>query len=128
MADGEALSNIFSVTSGVWTIAAVLALFVVRIWNSVPALMGRWIEWRQAKAAEKAADWTRLRDEIDRLWDECASLRKAVKECEEREGEWMHRAIAAEAALIGGGKARQEAARIVATERIADSKKRDAGK
>lgn len=48
-------------------IAAAAVLFVFRAWNGVPAFMAQLLEIKKAAAAEKAADWTRLRDEIIRL-------------------------------------------------------------
>lgn len=125
MIDERALAEFFSLEAGVWSIFGVLFLLAWRMWNGLPNVMAQWIEWRKAKAAEKSQDWTRLRAEIDKLWNECAELRKVVQECERREGEWMSRAIAAEAKLLGMGEAKQEAQRIVSTERQADANKRD---
>lgn len=66
---------------------------------------------------EKGGDWDRLRGEIDRLDERCDHLQTEVDECREREGEWMKRAIAAEAYQLGEGEALQKAQRIVSTER-----------
>lgn len=118
MVDERALAELFSVEAGVFSIATILGLMAWRIWNGLPNVMAQWIEWRKAKAAEKSKDWTRLRDEIDRLWAECRELRKSVQECEEREGEWMRRAIQAEAMAMGQGEARQAAAVAVAEMRV----------
>ena len=65
-----------------------------------------------------------LQTRVETLERECAALRVEVTECRRREGEWMHRAIVAEAALMGKGEAHQEAQRIVSTEREADAIKR----
>ena len=65
-----------------------------------------------------------LQERVEALEKECAILREEVNECRRREGEWMHRAIVAEAALMGKGEAQQEAQRIVSAEREADSIKR----
>jgi hypothetical protein len=48
-----------------------------------------------------------------------------VDECRKREGEWMQRAIAAEAYQLGEGAARQEAQRIISTERQIDADRKD---
>lgn len=73
------------------------------------------------EATKEVADWSRLRAEIDRLDERCDHLQREVDECRRREGEWMGRAIAAEAALMGKGNADQEAQRIVSAEREADA-------
>lgn len=61
---------------------------------------------------------------VEALERECTMLRVEVNACREREGEWMRRAITAEAALMGKGDAQQEAQRIVSAEREADAIKR----
>lgn len=122
--DEQALAEVFSVETGVFSIAAILGLVSWRIWNGLPHVMAQWIAWRVAKDAAKGADWNRLRSEIDKLWTECRELRQAVQDCENREVEWMHRAIAAEAKLLGRGEAMQDAQRIVSAEREIDARKR----
>lgn len=84
-------------------------------------------ERKRDLATEKSGDWARLRGEVERLdsitkslWARVDELQEKVNACEEREGEWMKRAIAAEATLLGRGKAKQEAAQIVAAERLHD--------
>lgn len=66
---------------------------------------------------ERTGDWQRLHAEIVRLDERCDHLQREVDECRQREGEWMRRAIVAEAASEGIGEARQEAQRIVSAER-----------
>lgn len=141
MVDERALASIFSLTTGVWTIAGILALTTWRIWNGLPAVMAQWVAWRQAKMADKlareqaaaeakAADWSRLRGEVDRLLgrvdtleEKCDKLEGEVDACRQREAEWMRRAIEAEAALMGRGRADQEAQLIVSAERQKDKGK-----
>lgn len=140
MVDESALARLFSLEAGVWSIAAILMLGVWRMWNGLPAVMAQWVAWRQTKltaqlAREKAIneakdqDWARLRDEVGRLVGrvqslegKCDTLESEVDACRQREGEWMRRAIEAEAALMGRGRADQEAQRIVSAERQADAK------
>lgn len=74
---------------------------------------------------EKNGDWARLHAEIVRLDARIDHLQKEVDECRQREAEWMRRAIVAEAASEGIGEARQEAQRIVSTERVTDKKPRN---
>lgn len=103
MVDGGLLGQIFSVftiPAAVWTTVCAFIVYLYKI-----------------RVGEKNGDWVRLRDEIARLDERCDHLQKEVDECREREGEWMRRAIAAEAASEGIGEARQEAQRIVSTER-----------
>lgn len=102
---------------------AVLCLLAARIWSGLPNFMDRWLALKAARAAEKAADWSRLRDlchdhgeEITRLNSRCDFLQAEVDECRQREAEWMHRAIKAEAASEGMGEARNTAQRIVSAE------------
>src|SRR5687767_4602178 len=91
--DGAALREVFSLTSGVWTMAALMALGVWRMWNGLPAVMAQWIAWRQQKQTEeiarlraiedaKSSDWNRLRDEVTRLVTRIEQLEGKVNECE----------------------------------------------
>lgn len=120
MVDVSALASLFSVESGVWAIAVILALLVARIWNSVPALVGRWIEFRKLKAAERGADWRRLREERNHYHD-------LLRECEQERALLQHRAVTAEAALQGYGDVRQAAAAAAAEVRLdaADKARKD---
>jgi hypothetical protein len=139
MVDELALRQIFSLESATWTIALLLMLFLVRMWNGAPAMFAQWVAWRRSVAeariaeagrlaAEKASDWSRLRDEIARLSD-------AERKCREDFDVLHDRFIANEVAhskeigllrseiaelrgfMTGQGSARQEAAGIVAIER-----------
>jgi hypothetical protein len=77
------------------------------------------------EAAKEGGDWTRLRAEIDRLDERCDHLQREVDECRRREGEWMTRALQAEALMQGNGEIRQAASIAAAEVRIdaADRKK-----
>lgn len=119
--DTDAVRQIFSVESAAWTATAILFLLVARLWNGTPAVLDRWLAFRTARAAEKAADWTRLREEINRLNAWCHELQEAVDDCRHREAEWMNRAIQAEATLQGYGEWRQIQAVRDAAKRIGKS-------
>lgn len=121
MVEDGLLGKIFSAAAGVWAIAAMVAVALFKAW---PSILERVNERRRDVVAEKDGDWTRLRAEIQRLDGRCDHLQGEVDECRKREGEWMHRAIAAEAAHLGEGEARQLAQRIVSEEREADKTRR----
>lgn len=119
MADG--IGQIFNPAAGVWALVAMAAVTLFKVW---PLVMERVNERLRDKETEKHGAWTRLHSEIDRLIERiaeiearCDHLQKEVDECRKREGEWMHRAIAAEAASEGIGEARQAAQRIVSADR-----------
>jgi hypothetical protein len=122
--DRVAVSQLFSTSSAAWTAVLILALFVARLWSGAPAILDKWLAWRAAKAAERTAYWDRLLAEIRRLDERCDHLQVEVDACREREGEWMRRAIAAEAYHIGEGEALQTAQRIVSIERQIDADKK----
>lgn len=139
MVDELALRQIFSLQSATWTIAALLSLFLLRLWNGAPAMFAQWVEWRKTvaaaraaeaarNAAEKAADWTRLRDEIVRLSDAERKCREDFDALHDRfiEREQAHTdemaSLRNEVAQLRGymegrGNAAQEAAGILAIER-----------
>lgn len=147
MVDEFALKQIFSLQSAAWTATALFGLFVIRLWNGAPAMFAQWVEWRRTVAeartaeagriaAEKAADWSRLRDEIVRLSD---AERKCRADFDDLHDKFIERGqkhgeeiagLRAEIAelrgfLTGQGRAAQEAAGIVAIER---GQRRDSAK
>ena len=102
-----------------------------------PAWVERMNERARDKAAERSEDWKRLREEIGRLADRvktledtCDVLARKVRDCEDREANWMRRAIQAEAALQGQGEVRQAAAAAQAEIRLdaSDKAKKAAGR
>jgi hypothetical protein len=123
MVDGLALRQIFSVENAAWTGILLLGLLVLRMWNGAPAMFEQWISYKRAKAEEKASDWRRLQEEIDRLskseqrcrvdfdklHDDFLTLSKELAELRG----WM----------AGQGTARQEAAGVVALDRLQERKK-----
>lgn len=118
--------KIFTAATAAWIGVAMLA---VRLFHTWPLVMARVNERLRDKETEKNGEWSRFQAEIARLVERIAALEKRcdglqeeVDECRAREGEWMRRAIAAEAASEGIGEARQAAQRIVSTEREAMGK------
>lgn len=111
MADALALKQIFSLESAAWVGVALLSLFVVRMWNGAPAMFEQWISYKRAKAEEKAADWSRLRDH-------CSFLMEAEERCRSELNDVKSRLASLEGYMAGQGKASQEAAGVVAIERL----------
>jgi hypothetical protein len=118
MVDALALKQIFSLESAAWIAVALLFLFVVRMWNGAPAMFEQWIAYRRAKAEEKAADWTRLRDH-------CNFLIEAEERCRSELRDVQTRLATLEGYMAGQGAARQEAAGVVALERLEKENERE---
>lgn len=115
MADALAIKQIFSLESAAWIAVALLFLFIVRTWNGAPAMFEQWIQYKRAKAEEKASDWSRLRDH-------CSFLMEAEERCRSELNEVKSRLATLEGYLAGQGKASQEAAGVVALERLSNDK------
>jgi hypothetical protein len=107
---GKILSA-FGLPVAAWTGVLVLAVHLYKVRN----------ERLRDLETEKGGHSGRLLAEIARLDKRCDDLQTDVDECRTREGEWMKRAISAEAALLGKGHAQQEAQMIVSKERTKDS-------
>lgn len=120
MVDLSAINDILSIRNGVWSLVALFVVGMWRGWAGLPAVMQQWIARRQAIAAEKDAEWKRLRDEVVRIDGRCDFLQREVDECREREGKWMSRALTAEAIVQGHGEVRQAAAAASAEARLAE--------
>lgn len=111
MVDALAVRDIFSIEGAAWTSTLFIALLVLRIWNGAPAMFQQWIAYRRAKAEEKAADWSRLRDH-------CSFLMEAEERCRSELNEVKSRLATLEGYMAGQGRASQEAAGVVALERM----------
>lgn len=115
MVDAIALRQIFSIENAAWTVTILIALLVLRMWNGAPAMFEQWIAYKRAKAEEKAADWSRLREH-------CSFLMEAEERCRVELNEVKSRLASLEGYMAGQGKASQEAAGIVAIERLTKDK------
>lgn len=132
MADG----NIWQIVTAVGAAgtASVFGLLAIRVWSGIPKFMEQWLALRQAKALEKAADWSRRGDllkdqgdEIKRLGERCKRLEAAEEKCRNDLADAKERIATLEGYNIGEGKALNEAQRILSAEREADAEKRAAG-
>lgn len=129
------LWQVLATIGAVGTTGSVI-LLVIRVWNGIPKFMEQWLALRAAKAAEKAADWSRMRDllndqgnilkgqgnEITRLGEEVKRSREAERNCEEELADKERRIATLEGLNMGRGQARQEAAIIESAKRIVDDK------
>jgi hypothetical protein len=131
MVDLNALSAILSARNGVWTLVVLFFIGLWRGYSGLPAVMAQWIARRQAIAAEKDAEWKRLRDEVERYSqqrDEADQRFTQFRdeqllenaECRRQLHEALGRLAQVEGFMMGQGKARQDAAAIVAVERLTD--------
>lgn len=118
MDDVNSLRQIFSVANAAWAVVTIAFLFAVRMWNGAPAMFEQWVALRRANAEEKAADWSRLRDENKRLDDRCIRLEAAEERCRIELSSVKERLSTLEGYMAGQGRASQEAAGIVAIERL----------
>lgn len=125
MFNAEAWRQIFSVQSAAWTATAFIFLFTVRMWNGAPAMFAQWVAWRRARADEKAADWQRLREENQRIDARCQRLEAAEERCREELAGVKQRLASLEGWLAGQGQAHQEAAGVVALERLEHHKEKE---
>lgn len=128
MANATNVWNILT-TAGATGSFAVLCLVAVRIWSGLPNFMDRWLALKAARAAEKAADWSRMRDLLSDQGGEITRLSEAEKQCRHdyselhrQHMEVIERINALEGYMAGQGRASQEAAGIVAMERLRKDK------
>lgn len=129
--DETIFNKIFSAASGVWALVAMAAVALFRAW---PSIMERINERRRDNAVEKAGDWSRLRDEVERLSLRIVALEKKIREYESDIERWRVRALYAEAEVIryeayhqGEGDAKQAAQNILSAERTKDKKDKGDG-
>jgi hypothetical protein len=107
---GKILSA-FGLPVAAWTGVLVLAVHLYKVRN----------ERLRDLETEKGGHSGRLLSEIARLDARCDRLQDEVDKCHAERAEFMGRAIAAEAALLGKGHAQQEAQMIVSKERTKDN-------
>lgn len=125
MVDAIALKEIFSLESAAWIAVALIFLFVVRMWNGAPAMFEQWILYKQTKAAEKIADWNRLREEIRRLSEAEQQCRRDFQQIHNDCLSLRNELADLRGYLAGQGRAAQEAAGIVAIERLGRDKPKE---
>ena len=109
------VDKLFSASSALWALVVMNAAALFRAW---PSIMERINERRRDAASERAGDWSRLRDEVERLAHRVEALENKVEECERERDEWRVRAVTAEAILQGYGEARQIEAVEAAIKRL----------
>lgn len=124
MADALALKQIFSLENAAFIALALFALLVLRMWNGAPAMFEQWISWRRARAEHKAAEWGRLLSENKRIDERCIRLETAEERCRAELLDVKGRLAALEGYMAGQGKASQEAAGVVALERLSHQDKK----
>jgi hypothetical protein len=116
--DVNALAQILSIRNGVWAAAALIALGVFRLWHALPAIMERLNERKRDRASIEGAQYDRMDARVQRL-------EKQEEECREDLNDARGRIAELEGYMIGQGKARQDAAAIVAVERLTDRQNGD---
>ena len=102
-------------------------MLAVRLFHTWPNVMERLNERKRDAAAEEAGDWERIRADRDFWHDRALEYQRELAEERAAKIEYMARAVTAEAHLEGRGRARQEAATIVAIERLVDRGKQGNG-
>lgn len=105
---------------------------VAMFFKTYPLIVARLTERKVAEDGIAGNQWKRFQDEIERLAKRvevlegrCRELQHEVEECHRERAEERAGRLAAEAQLVGRGNAQQEAAGIVAAERLADRAARD---
>lgn len=123
------------VTPTTYSVLALLAVVVIAVVRAWPAIMAKVNEAKRDTVTEKAGDWTRLREEIARLDARIDKQQIRIEEqqieidaCHDEKGEWMTRAIRAEALVQAKGEIRQRAAAVVASDRLARKEEEKDGK
>jgi hypothetical protein len=122
--DEGVFAKIFSAATGVW---ALVCLAAVALFKSWPHIMGRFNERLRDTAAEKAGDWDRIRSERDVAREERDLVRDRWAECQAELNAERAAHMKLKAYHDGIGEARQDAARIVAAERLLDAAKKANG-
>lgn len=113
----DALDRILSVRNGVWSCFLVLCMVAWRGWPHIPAIITAWATRRAAINAEKHADWTRRGDELHRLVGRVDHLEEREEDCQNKLRQALEELAQMRGYAFGHGKARQDAAGIIALER-----------
>lgn len=110
-------NKIFSAAAGVWALVAMGAVALFRSW---PLIMARLNERRRDVAAEKADDWTRLRQELADTREERDLVRDRWAQCEAEKTELMQENARLNGILQGYGEWKQFQAYRDATRRLVE--------
>lgn len=105
-----------------WLVALIYGIRSFKDW---PGIMERWNERRRDAAQIEADHYARLDARSQRLEERCDRLEVSEEECRRELSAAKGRIAELEGYNIGRGSAQQEAAGIVAVERLADRKKED---
>lgn len=120
--DDSVFDRIFSAAAGVWTLVCLAAVALFRAW---PLILERHNERRRDNAVEKAGDWDRIRSERDVAREERDLVRDRWAECQAELNAERAAHMKLRAYHEGLGEARQDAARIVAAERLIEANKKN---
>lgn len=108
MFDDAALSQIFSATTGVWALVSVVLVALIKAW---PAIQDKVNQARLTRASIDDGAYKRMDDRIRRL-----EIRE--EECQIQLSDALRRIAAMEGYNAGLGRAHQEAAGVVALDRL----------
>jgi septal ring factor EnvC (AmiA/AmiB activator) len=128
------MDEVNTVRALLWPGLPLWGIFLVALVTAIrmtPQWMEKWVAYLQSKQAAKEQDWRRLRDEITRLDSRIKDLESQKVEQEAENERCRHDLASAvkriaelEGYLLGQGKANQEAANIVAIERITEAERK----
>lgn len=97
-----------------WLVALI---FAVRSFKDWPGIMARWNERQRDRAAIET-------EQYKRLAERCGKLEEAEEKCRHDLADAVRRIAEVEGFMMGQGKARNDAAAIVAVERLTDRSER----
>lgn len=108
MVNLSALAQIFTVGTAAWAVVAMLGVALFAAW---PRIMERRNEGKRDRAAIEAGQFDRMDARLQRL-------ERREEECQAKLADALHRIAELEGYNVGRGKADQEAAGVVARERL----------
>jgi hypothetical protein len=118
--DFAAINSILSTRNGVWATFLVLMVIAWRGYSGFPAFLAALVARRQAIWAQKDAEWKRIVGEVQRYSERLQVVEKHDEDCQRQLTDALRRLAELEGFMMGQGKARQDAAAIVAIERLTD--------
>lgn len=115
MPNASFVAQITPTTYGVFALLAVVLTALIRAWPAI-----------RAKVNEARRDQDAATDHLlDRYEKRLAALEESEARCRKELAETERRVAELEGFMMGQGKARQDAANIVAVERLTDARARD---